>query len=455
MTYNIRAGINMAPDVPTLQNLEFIAQIIENDKPDILFLQEVMRFDSLASNIDEFVWMKERLDYPFGRFASGAKDPVEPGTAEWGVAIYLNTGYIVSSEKYRLGKNRVLLRVTASINNSPVELFCTHLGSGEIPSQAEMIAEEILAYYLPLEEPIILGGDFNAKPGASSLSQISAILDNIFEGSEEQPIDSFFISSDVEAFNPRVIPDPTEASDHDPVAALLRVPLYSRDLIMEENFDVPEDINKLNKSPWWAQFGGAGYCRYDNMGGEAVSYPNVLYIMKDIYSNGGEQFQWLPRKPSPSEPLRFTWHMKHNHNHIAKGSVIASNSSSYQNAIVSWYDPDPASTKYGIRCYNTFETGGAWSPETISFNAPKYPKWNQFELLCMGTRQEIYVNDILVGTWGPATNPDYDRFNLWQWGRCNSYENHNPEGEGLMWIDDVSIKVEPVELKPATFLLMY
>ena len=441
MTYNIKAATHQAVTLSTEQNLEMIAEVIEKDKPDVLFLQEVMRFDPLVDDIDEFQWLKDRLDYPEARYASGAKDPVAPGTPEWGVSIYLKTGTILGSEKYRLGNNRALLRVTASINNAPVHFFCTHLGSGEIPRQAELVGDT-LSYYTPLREPVVLGGDFNAEPGADALSPISNLLENVFRDSEEKPIDFFFISSDIDASDARIIADPTEASDHEPVAALLNIPLYRRDLILEENFDGHEDINKLNKSPWWTRFGGAGNCRFDVQGGEACSAPNVLYIMRAISSNGGEQFQWLPRKPSPSEPVRFTWRMKHNQDHVAKGSVLASEASSYKNAVVSWYDPDPQSTTYGIRCYNTFETGGKWSGESVSFDAPKYPQWNTFELLCMGTEQRILVNGAQVGVWGPATDPVYDKFYLWQWGRCNAYEDHNPADEGLMWIDDVSIKVE-------------
>ena len=64
MTFNIQAAIHLGPAEP---GLEKIAQVIETaGKPDVLMLQEVMRFDPLVDNIDEFQWLKDRLGYPYG-----------------------------------------------------------------------------------------------------------------------------------------------------------------------------------------------------------------------------------------------------------------------------------------------------------------------------------------------------------------------------------------------------
>ena len=214
-------------------------------------------------------------------------------------------------------------------------------------------------------------------------------------------------------------------------------------IFMEEDFDSHADLAALNATPGWSIFGSPGTnCRFESMPGEAFTDPNTLYILKKINANAGEQYQWSPIEPTEAAPLRFTWHLLNNHDFIAKGSVIASASSTYQDAVVSWYDPDTLSTTYGIRCYDTFQTGGDWSPEALSFDAPKYPNWNKFDLLCKGSSQEVYVNDVLVGTWGPATDPAYDMFDTWQWGRCTTYEDHNPYAEGLMWIDNVSLKTD-------------
>ena len=227
MTYNIQAArhsTHTSTPLSTVQDLEKIAAVIEKNKPDVLFLQEVMRFDRYVENIDEFDWLQNRLGYPAGLFTSGRKDPIPPGTPEWGVAIYLRTGRILSSEKHRLGKGRVLLRVTASIHSTKVAFYCTHLGSGEIPRQAELVGQ-ILKENTPPSQSIILAGDFNAKPSSEPLSPIRTGLRNSFEGSEAQPIDSFFVSPDSEVVNAEVVPDATEASDHDPVTCRLRIPL--------------------------------------------------------------------------------------------------------------------------------------------------------------------------------------------------------------------------------------
>lgn len=227
MTYNIQAArhsTHTAKPLSTAQDLEKLAQVIEKNKPDVLFLQEVMRFDRYVDNIDEFEWLQKRLGYPAGIFASGKKDPVPPGAPEWGVSVFLRTGRIVSSEKHRIGNGRVLLRVTASIHGTNPAFYCTHLGSGQIPRQAELVGP-ILKHHTPTNEPMVLAGDFNAKPKSEPLTPIRTSLRSVFDGSQKQPIDSFFVSAGIEVVNAQVVPDPTKASDHDPVTCVLKIPL--------------------------------------------------------------------------------------------------------------------------------------------------------------------------------------------------------------------------------------
>jgi len=230
MTYNIQAALHSTHTKKTrakkplsvAQDLEKIATVIEKNKPDVLFLQEVMRFDRYVENIDEFEWLRKRLGYPVGLFASGKEDPVPPGTSEWGVAVLLQNGHIISSEKHLLGSNRVLFRVTASIHGMKANFYCTHLGSGKIPQQAQVVGS-ILQDHVASNGAVILAGDFNAKPESEPLGPIRVSLGNVFKGFKEQPIDSFFVSEGIEVLNAQVVPDPTEASDHDPAICFLRI----------------------------------------------------------------------------------------------------------------------------------------------------------------------------------------------------------------------------------------
>ena len=58
MTYNIHAGLGgPGQSLPAAEGLEKVAAVIEANRPDILFAQEVMRFDELVQYIDEFVWL--------------------------------------------------------------------------------------------------------------------------------------------------------------------------------------------------------------------------------------------------------------------------------------------------------------------------------------------------------------------------------------------------------------
>jgi len=232
MTYNIQAArhsthtkkTHMKKPLSVAQDLEKIATVIEKNKPDVLFLQEVMRFDRYVENIDEFEWLRNRLGYPVGLFASSKEDPVPPGTSEWGVAVLLQNAHIVSSEKHLLGSNRVLFRVTASIHGKKVAFYCTHLGSGKIPQQAQFVGS-ILKDHALSNGPVILAGDFNAKPESEALNPIRSSLASVFKDFKEQPIDNFFVSEGIQVLNAQVVPDPTEASDHNPVISLVKIPL--------------------------------------------------------------------------------------------------------------------------------------------------------------------------------------------------------------------------------------
>ncbi len=222
MTYNIQAAIHLGP---AEQGLEKIAQVIEAaGKPDVLMLQEVMRFDPLVDYIDEFQWLKDRLGYPYGYFTSGQEDPVPPGTAEWGNAIYLanNTGSVISNQKYRTGWNRSLCRVTVSIQGTTVHFFDTHTGSGAIPEQIETITG-IIEDYTALQEPVILGGDFNAIAHQPAMTPLRQHLEDMFIvlSIPVSLIDTFYISPEVTAQAAEEFEDETHASDHNPTIGVL------------------------------------------------------------------------------------------------------------------------------------------------------------------------------------------------------------------------------------------
>jgi endonuclease/exonuclease/phosphatase family metal-dependent hydrolase len=222
MTYNVRAAINLGS---AAQGLEKIARTIEvAGKPDVLMLQEVMRFDPLVDYIDEFQWLKDRLGYRYGYFTSGQADPVPPGTAEWGNAIYLgsDTGSVVGSQKYLIGWNRSLCRVTVSIQGTTVHFFCTHTGSGAVAEQVQTITG-ILDDYTALKQPVILGGDFNAFAYDSAMAPLRQILEDVFIklSIPVNSIDTFYVSPEVTTHAAEVFHDVTYASDHDPVACVL------------------------------------------------------------------------------------------------------------------------------------------------------------------------------------------------------------------------------------------
>jgi hypothetical protein len=133
-----------------------------------------------------------------------------------------DTGTVVSNQKYLIGWNRSLARVTVSIQGTTVHFFNTHTGSGAIAEQVQTITG-IIEDYTALQEPVILGGDFNATWQSPDMAPLRQHLEDVFVvlSIPVNSIDTFYISPEVTAHAAEVFHDETYASDHDPVISVL------------------------------------------------------------------------------------------------------------------------------------------------------------------------------------------------------------------------------------------
>jgi endonuclease/exonuclease/phosphatase family metal-dependent hydrolase len=235
-TFNIHHGVGL----DGLLDLERVARLIEQDKIDVVGLQEVDRHWSERSDfVDQAGWLAERLDMHVSFGANIDRDPETPGDPrrQYGTAI-LSRYKIRQSENHLLprpegGEQRGLLETTIKVRGVPVRVYNTHL---QHTSQLERFAQiarirEILA---ARTEPVVLLGDLNATPESPEIAEINKdLVDAWLEAGEgdgytfdaDSPharIDYVMSSPNVVAKTAAVVT--TDASDHLPVVVDVLLP---------------------------------------------------------------------------------------------------------------------------------------------------------------------------------------------------------------------------------------
>jgi endonuclease/exonuclease/phosphatase family metal-dependent hydrolase len=162
MTYNLHNGF----DTGGRLGVEAMARVIEEQRPDIVALQEVSRGWVINGSVDMLTWLSQRLDMPY----------VYGPTADllWGNAI-LSRYPILESEAVDLPPATLLLRrgfIRARIdlgNGQHLDVINTHFhhvgGAGDIRLGQ---AQSILDFWRGQEKTVIMG-DLNAVPGDSEI----------------------------------------------------------------------------------------------------------------------------------------------------------------------------------------------------------------------------------------------------------------------------------------------
>lgn len=235
-TFNIHHGAD--PD----ENLSLsrIADVINDMSADIIGLQEVDRHWSGRSDwADQPAELADLLDMHVVYGANLDRDPPAPGEPrrQYGTAI-LSRYPILDWSNTPLpnlgGEQRGLLEALINVDGVPVRVLNTHLqhnSAAERAAQTEAIAQRIDE----LDEPVILLGDLNARPGTAEMRPLETRLDDAwlagdgagdgFTYSSENPyqrIDYVMVSRDITVDQVDVVQ--TMASDHLPVAAEVVLP---------------------------------------------------------------------------------------------------------------------------------------------------------------------------------------------------------------------------------------
>lgn len=241
MAYNIakgfihKGGLRFAERDVIAARIRQIAELINTEQPDIVFLSETI-FECTPCPINQIVSLAEaagmhawafgenyNFGLPFYRIVGGnailSRFPIEP---------VKNPSLAGRKPFYVTTNNRRMLWCTLQIGSQQILLASVHTDSFN-PTNNLVQTQQMLDY--AGERAALLAGDFNACPLEPSIQLIrnSGRFTGVFEGpltfpakAPEQTIDFIFAPANWEILDHRVIQ--SNASDHLPVVSTFRVP---------------------------------------------------------------------------------------------------------------------------------------------------------------------------------------------------------------------------------------
>ncbi|KAA2245847.1 endonuclease [Chitinophaga agrisoli] len=230
MSYNIHHA--NPPSRKDFIDLDAIAKVINQQHPDFVALQEV---DVHTGRSGRNVHEAEALAAATGMHAFFAKGiPYDGG--DYGIAV-LSREPILEGHAYQLpsapelkGEPRALCTVTVNRNGRRMLMASTHLDVTRPDTNRLLQVRAIAGILSKAGMPVILAGDFNAKPGSPAIQ----VLDSAFTRTCDScpftiPVEHPNRTIDLVAFKPagafkvldhQAIPE-RYASDHLPVIATL------------------------------------------------------------------------------------------------------------------------------------------------------------------------------------------------------------------------------------------
>ncbi|HJZ79065.1 MAG TPA: endonuclease/exonuclease/phosphatase family protein [Pyrinomonadaceae bacterium] len=230
MTYNIHVGIGMDKKL----DLPRIAKVINEQKPDLVGLQEVDRGVTRTQQIDEIAELAKltKMEYAFAfnlKYQGG----------QYGVAIL--SKFTITATDHRLYQNRReaerrgFIRAEVIVDGRTVSFATTHLDY-QYEDGRVFEAEQLLSALRDVREPLIVVGDFNDVPagGAYQLVQQQFVdawtavrsSDEGYSYPADKPvkrIDYIWLRRADRMRTKRAWIVETQASDHVPVVADLEI----------------------------------------------------------------------------------------------------------------------------------------------------------------------------------------------------------------------------------------
>lgn len=223
MNYNIHSAFNTGGS----QDLEAIAQVIEESGADVVTIQEISRTRLMDGGADMPTWLARRLGMTY--IFHGTEEPT------WGNALLsrypiLDSGYAPLPREGTLMGRGYLWALLDLGEAEPLLVIATHLHHLEDEGAVREVQVPVLLEFWNGRGRTVLLGDFNAEPGSPEMELIAAAgmvdawsqagLGPGFTWPASDPyqrIDWIWLSPDLQALQAEAMQ--TGASDHLPVLA--------------------------------------------------------------------------------------------------------------------------------------------------------------------------------------------------------------------------------------------
>lgn len=216
MTFNIHHGEGLDGKV----NIERIADLIRNEKADVIALQEVDRFRFRSGFVDQAKVLAEQLRMDM-RFAPS----LTYSMGQYGNAIL--SRYPIEDSSFTLlpgtKETRSLLTVQINPGSGPVRIATSHLGLSKKDRSVQLAR---ISDMLSIQDtPLIVAGDFNMEIDAFQFKIATSMLTNMPLRADvkstfldEKTIDHIFMNTKNVQSSWMI---PTIFSDHYPVMTLI------------------------------------------------------------------------------------------------------------------------------------------------------------------------------------------------------------------------------------------
>ncbi len=162
MSYNIHVGVGMDKKL----DLQRIADVIKNEKPDLVGLQEVDRGVKRTEGKDEIAELAKMTE-----MHSAFAHNLDYQGGQYGVAILSRYPITkIDHRKYenkRVAERRGMLRVELDVAGRTLNFVTTHLDY-QFDDGRLFETEQLLNFLADIKAPLIVVGDFNDEPAGSS-----------------------------------------------------------------------------------------------------------------------------------------------------------------------------------------------------------------------------------------------------------------------------------------------
>ena len=230
MTYNIHVGVGMDKKM----DLQRIAEVINQERPDLVGLQEVDRGVKRTQGVDEIAELARmtKMEYAFAH-------NLDYQGGQYGVAIL--SRFAISKTDHRMYRNkreaerRGMLRIEINVAGRSLSFATTHLDY-QFEDGRIYEAGQLLDFLKDQKELLILVGDFNEEPRDDAYKLVAAYFRDAWLESDtketglsypaDKPakrIDYIFYTANMGVRTRKAWTVTTLASDHVPVVADLEI----------------------------------------------------------------------------------------------------------------------------------------------------------------------------------------------------------------------------------------